>query len=368
MLKISFDLLERWSNSTKEVYFIYDLKARQLLFMNNFSRYFPEHPMEELRKDPSQVLALIHPEDKEYVIRNFKKVKKEEVAVIEEFRLWLPDKSIRWVNMKTYRIQNEENEHGDGQGEEQGIVFAIMEDITQRKEYALTLFNIKEQKDTVLQILGHDLRSPLNIIQMSNTLLRREKAVNEEKGIVKKLIETIDKTSKGALRMIADLLDSEYLETQEMKFTKTRINVVSRIQNTLDALTLNSTQKTIAFTTTKDEIYVSVDPIKFMLIIENLISNAYKFTAPDGTIKIDLRDQGETILISVADNGIGIPMKLQPMVFDKFTKARRKGVQGEKPVGLGMHIIKKMVEIHKGRIWFESQEGEGTVFFVEIPK
>lgn len=363
MLKISFDLLERWSNSTKEVYFIYDLKARQLLFMNNFSRYFPGQTMEELRKDPSQVLALIHPEDKEYVIRNFKKVRKEEVAVIEEFRLWLPDKSIRWVNVKTYRIQNEE----DGQGDEQGIVFAIMEDITQRKEYELTLFNIKEQKDTVLQILGHDLRSPLNIIQMSNTLLRRE-AVNEEKGIVKKLIETIDRTSKGALRMIADLLDSEYLETQEMKFTKTRINVVSRIQNTLDALKLNSNPKRIDLEAFKDEIYISVDPIKFMLIIENLISNAYKFTAPDGLIAVDIQDKGETVLISVADNGIGIPMKLQPMIFDKFTKARRKGVQGEKPVGLGMHIIKKMVEMHKGRIWFESQEGEGTVFFVEIPK
>jgi two-component system sensor histidine kinase VicK len=70
----------------------------------------------------------------------------------------------------------------------------------------------------------------------------------------------------------------------------------------------------------------------------------------------------------VADNGIGIPLSMQAGLFEKFTRARRPGIRGEESVGLGMSIIKTIVEWHGGRIWFESKENEGSTFFVEIPK
>lgn len=105
-----------------------------------------------------------------------------------------------------------------------------------------------------------------------------------------------------------------------------------------------------------------------MLIIENLLTNAYKFTNDDGRIEVSVEERQGTILIKVADNGIGIPEKLQLLIFDKFTKARRRGTQGEQTVGLGMHLIRTMVEQLEGRIWFESQEGVGSTFFVELPK
>jgi two-component system sensor histidine kinase VicK len=81
----------------------------------------------------------------------------------------------------------------------------------------------------------------------------------------------------------------------------------------------------------------------------------------------DKEDRG-TVLIWVADNGIGIPKKYHASLFDKFTKARRPGLREEPTVGLGMSIIKTIVEWHKGKIWFESEEDKGTTFYVEIPR
>jgi two-component system sensor histidine kinase VicK len=117
-------------------------------------------------------------------------------------------------------------------------------------------------------------------------------------------------------------------------------------------------------------IYVEIDEVKFIQVITNLISNAIKFTQDDGriTVRVEDKEDSGTLLITVEDNGIGIPKKYHASLFDKFTKARRPGLRHEPSVGLGMSIIKTIVEWHKGRIWFESEENKGTTFYIEIPK
>src|SRR5207253_7910739 len=110
------------------------------------------------------------------------------------------------------------------------------------------------------------------------------------------------------------------------------------------------------------------DDTKFMQVINNLISNAIKFTPDGGEITVSLEEKEETVLITVADTGIGIPEKFHATLFDKFSAARRPGIKGEPSVGLGMSIIKMIVEWHQGHIWFDSQENKGTTFYIEIPK
>jgi two-component system sensor histidine kinase VicK len=113
---------------------------------------------------------------------------------------------------------------------------------------------------------------------------------------------------------------------------------------------------------------VEADEVKFMQVINNLISNAIKFTHDGGIITIRIEEKKNLILISIQDNGIGIPEHLQDGLFEKFTKARRPGIKGEPSVGLGMSISKTIVEWHKGRMWFESKEHKGTTFYIELPK
>lgn len=121
-------------------------------------------------------------------------------------------------------------------------------------------------------------------------------------------------------------------------------------------------------TNSHPNIYAEVDSMKFIQVINNLISNAIKFTYDNGLIHIHVEDKSGSVLISVRDNGIGIPPKYQPVLFDKFTKARRPGIRGGESVGLGMSIIKTIVDLHNGNIWFESEENKGTTFFIEIPR
>jgi two-component system sensor histidine kinase VicK len=101
--------------------------------------------------------------------------------------------------------------------------------------------------------------------------------------------------------------------------------------------------------------------------LENLLSNAVKFTHAGGQVTISLKNKGKKVLLQVSDTGIGIPQKLQTSIFDKFTKANRKGTKGESTTGLGLFIVKQIVDIHHGKIWLESEEGIGTTFFIELP-
>ena len=128
------------------------------------------------------------------------------------------------------------------------------------------------------------------------------------------------------------------------------------------------TGKTFHFLPGSDKLYLELDDFKFMQVSNNLISNAIKFTPDGGEITVALEEKEDRVLIRVADTGIGIPEKFHATLFDKFTRARRTGIKGEPSVGLGMSIIKTIVEWHQGKIWFESRENKGTTFFIEVPK
>ncbi len=103
-----------------------------------------------------------------------------------------------------------------------------------------------------------------------------------------------------------------------------------------------------------------------MRVVENLLSNAVKFTDPGGQITISLKQEGRRVMLQISDTGIGIPAHLQPTLFNMFTKAGREGTQGETTTGLGLYIVKQIVEMHGGTIRVVSQENVGTSFFIHL--
>jgi len=112
---------------------------------------------------------------------------------------------------------------------------------------------------------------------------------------------------------------------------------------------------------------VNVDKDRIGRMINNLLGNAIKFSSAGEEIIIAAEQKDKTILISVKDNGIGIPPGMQNEVFNTFSGIRRMGTAGEKSFGLGLSICKQIVEAHNGEIWVESEPGKGSVFFVELP-
>ncbi len=115
------------------------------------------------------------------------------------------------------------------------------------------------------------------------------------------------------------------------------------------------------------QVFVRVDQTKFMQALVNLVANANKFTHTNGHIRVAVQENAGSITLSVSDDGIGIPKDLQPVLFERFTKARRPGLKGEETVGLGLSIVRRIVELHGGKIHVESQENKGTTFFIELP-
>jgi two-component system sensor histidine kinase VicK len=124
----------------------------------------------------------------------------------------------------------------------------------------------------------------------------------------------------------------------------------------------------LRFESHPEKLFVTNDDVKYFQIVNNLLSNALKFTPANCLVEVKVEDAEEYFTLIVQDDGIGIPKHLQPLIFQKYTPAGRTGLQGEKSLGVGLSIVKTLVEMMKGTIRFESQENKGTTFYVTFPK
>jgi two-component system, OmpR family, sensor histidine kinase VicK len=115
-------------------------------------------------------------------------------------------------------------------------------------------------------------------------------------------------------------------------------------------------------------IYANLDELKLLQVVNNLVSNAIKFSPDDSTVVINVEERVEDVIFSVKDVGVGIPESLQSLIFDRKTVAARTGLEGEKSIGLGLSITKILVDRMGGRIWFDSIPGHGSTFYFTLPK
>lgn len=117
-----------------------------------------------------------------------------------------------------------------------------------------------------------------------------------------------------------------------------------------------------------EPVYAALDVNKFTQVVNNLVSNAIKFTPDGGHITVRVEPCPGCVRIHIVDDGIGIPAALQPLLFERFTKARRRGLRGEETTGLGLMLCKTIVEWHQGTLTISSTEGQGSTFTIELPR
>lgn len=185
---------------------------------------------------------------------------------------------------------------------------------------------------------------------------------------MKKWLSLIEQISKKSVLMIQEFVKKEFVESVGVALVKKRTNLTPIFISTAEEYQQkeNELGKAFRLNISDEQIFVEIDESKFFQAVNNLIFNAIKFTTDGGTITLSLQGQGETVLISVADNGIGIPKKYHEYLFERYNEARRVGLKGEPSVGLGMSIIKTIVDWHNGKVWFESEENKGSTFYIEI--
>ena len=178
-------------------------------------------------------------------------------------------------------------------------------------------------------------------------------------------------TCNNTVEIIRDLLDYSIIIGDQKELFFDKIKLFDFVKSTVELHQHNAHKKNIKISifNTDDEFDCCLNKLKFSRVLDNLISNAIKFTPTGGKINLDFKDyENERVLISITDSGIGIPEKIKDKIFIPFSESGRTGTENEASNGLGLSIVKSIVDKHNGKIWFESKINEGTTFFISLPK
>ncbi|SDM43960.1 two-component system, OmpR family, sensor histidine kinase VicK [Catalinimonas alkaloidigena] len=352
-------LLSRLAEHTSYLIFAYEVSTRSFLYANPaFERIWQADGAISL-KTPDSLLMRVHADDRTFVHEKFEELLQGKSVEELEFRVQPTEGNERWICLIPTLLS----------GENGPVISAIGEDITKLKLNAEKLRKFAAKKNSVLEILSHDLANPLATIQSLSALLTdRTKALGNEK--VDRLVGLIAETSARSIDLIRNFVATEFLESVEVDLLKERVDLLKCLRQVLEQYQHSEKNigKTFRLEAQQESVFLHLDEVKFMQVINNLLSNAIKFTDDAGIITLRVEEQPDQVLITVADNGIGIPADMQEGLFERFPKARRRGLKGEPSTGLGMSIIHNIVAWHGGTIRFESQENVGTTFYITLPK
>lgn len=232
----------------------------------------------------------------------------------------------------------------------------------------LLLEKLNEDKNKFLRIAAHDLRNPISAILSFSTMLIEDLSAKMQ-GEQKEFLEIIRQSSEFMLQLLNELLDIAVIESGNLILNTETHDLVKVIADnvSLNRVIANKKKINIDFSTTMDELNLIVDRIKIEQILNNLISNAIKYSFPESNINISLSREEKDAIITITDRGTGIPPEDMPKLFQPFAKRSPGGTAGEKSTGLGLSIVKKIIEAHNGKITAESTVGEGSVFKVYLP-
>jgi len=221
-------------------------------------------------------------------------------------------------------------------------------------------------KDRFLSVVSHELRSPLNAILAWASLLRDESAAED----VARAIEAIEASVHSQTRLVNDLLDASRIRSGSLEIEPARIDLDAVVRSAVDHLAPVANEKGVALElATHGPAFAMADAERIEQVIRNLVDNALKFTPKGGHVAVELSEGDASWLLEVRDDGRGISKDALPLVFDEFWQGNRRGSSGGKGLGLGLLIVKHLVERHGGVVRVESEgEGRGTTVRVELPK
>lgn len=236
---------------------------------------------------------------------------------------------------------------------------AVLNDVTQLKE-------LDRLKSEMVRMTSHDLKNPLQAA-MANIDLLEDSLANHPDDDVHYSVRSIEKQLNRMYRIISGVLDMERLRTGAMTLQTCYPRRI--LQLVVEDWRDHAKEGNISLHLVMEDNIPSFqgDPGQIERALSNLIENAIKFTEMSGTVHIRLYAENDCIIFKIADDGIGIPDDDQLHVFDSFFRANQQGAEHITGTGLGLHLVKTVIEGHHGKVWLESETGSGTTFYVSIP-
>jgi signal transduction histidine kinase len=247
-----------------------------------------------------------------------------------------------------------------------------LEDLVSLRTSDLTLANRKladlnKDKDAFLAVLTHDMRTPLtSILGYTGLLKDRRELTNEERD---RIADVILRNGKALLEIVNNILDIEQLQSgAPVLLERQNFDLQWLISETIESIEAQAIEKhiTLEFERLETPVIIHADASKLQRIMANLLSNGIKYTPEGGCVMVSLQSDGRYVSISFQDTGYGIPAEELPYIFDRYRRVRE---HKDKAVGtgLGLTIVKSLVEAHDGEISVTSEEGVGSQFTVKLP-
>jgi PAS domain S-box-containing protein len=304
-------------------------------------------------------------EDKEQIMGIWKGYSGNEQMPFSREGRYSLNQEIRWARFSLTPLRTD-------QEQVMGYV-GIVEDFTERKRYEETLLNTKSEleeavkaKDEFLSVMSHEIRTPLNSIIGLSQLMAEEQKHSDQYEMVK----TVQYSSNQLLTLVNDILDFSKIRAGKLKLEHIPFDLRELFKQSVGLFQNQAREKNITLTHKIDPDvpqYVKGDPTRLGQILNNLLSNAVKFTMK-GSVKLQARTLNkDSLLIEIADTGIGMREDEQLKVFKAFTQANSSTNRKFGGTGLGLSITEKLVKLQQGSINFKSKYGEGTTFSVVLP-
>ncbi len=217
--------------------------------------------------------------------------------------------------------------------------------------------------------LSHELRTPLNVILSAIQLMKIQKTSANAEQKSGKYLEVMEQNCYRLLKLTNNIIDMFKIDIGSYRLDLKNCDIIYLIGEIVSAVAAYAANKgiTINYSSEFEKKIIACDPEQIERIILNLLSNAIKFTPGGGSIWVDVKEQGGYLRVSVRDNGIGIPQEMQKCIFDRFQKVDKSLARTNEGSGIGLFLVKALVEKHGGRITLRSKEGEGSEFIFVIP-
>jgi PAS domain S-box-containing protein len=323
--------------------------------------------------DQAQWDRHIHPEDLKRASESWATALRGDTQYGIEIRMRSANAEYRWFLVRALPIRNAQgavtrwfgtgtdiHEHRQLMGERDEL-------ISSERAARKTAEQASRLKDEFLATLSHELRTPLNAILGWSQILRRRKRDDKE---LNEGLSVIERNSRAQAQLIEDLLDMSRIISGKIRIDVQQIDLAEVISAAIEAVRPAAEAKEIHLDKALDPNIglIRGDPARLQQVIWNLLSNAIKFTPGNGNVQVTLKRVNNHVEITVSDTGIGIKLEFLPYVFERFRQADATTTRQHGGLGLGMAIVKNLVELHGGKVRAKSPgEGRGATFTIELP-
>lgn len=280
-------------------------------------------------------------------------------AAVTKFKVSREGEKDKWLWSKFVPILDE-----DGNIiKKVGIISDITEEVKTRAE-------IDKIKNEFLTNLSHELRTPINLVLSSLQVLnlKIDRLDYEIQEYFIKYLKIIDQNGKRLLKLVNNLIDTTRIEAGHFDYNPENNDIVRCVEDICMSIAsfVNANDLEIIFDTDQEEKVISFDRDNMERIILNLLSNAIKFNKPNGLIKVDISCK-DNVIISIKDSGIGIPEEKLNDIFERFEQVKTKFQKEKEGSGIGLSLVKSLIEMHNGTITVNSVHGEGSEFIITLP-